>query len=149
MQETQENTQQAQVKKASRLEKTIHTWLIKAFQYSVANPNDKRKMNREKVCLNFIISIFSPQAQASPQLIGASKNLYKRLKMNIKEKLIRVEKSPKLQALKEKYPKLDIERAYKYAVLSDKFALKSDDIETFDKIIEILASNASKSKKDK
>ncbi|NDJ27706.1 hypothetical protein DMB95_06975 [Campylobacter sp. MIT 12-8780] len=141
--------QETQNKQPSRLEKIIHTWLIKAFQYQLANPNDKRKMNREKVCLNFIISIFSPQTQPNPQLIGASKNLYKRLKNTIREKLKRVSKTPKLQTLKEKYPKLEIERAYKYAVLSNKFALTNEDIETFEKIIEILALNVSKNKKDK
>lgn len=135
-------------KEPSKLEKTIRSWIIKNYQYTLANPQDKRKFNREKVCLNFIVNIFSPNTQPTPQLIGSSKNIYKKQKNSIREKLKRVSKSPKLQSLIKKYPKLNVERAYKYAILSDKFALNNDDIELFEKIIEILALKASKSPND-
>lgn len=51
------------------------------------------------------------------------------------------------EKFQEKYPDLDIINAYKYTILSNKYALLNEDIEDFENIIKILLQlNTAKNK---
>jgi len=55
-----------------------------------------------------------------------------------RKKVDRVQVTQKLDELKVQFPQYNIEKAYSYAVISGKFALKNDDIKDFMRIITLL-----------
>ncbi|MCR6590497.1 Uncharacterised protein [Campylobacter insulaenigrae] len=123
--------------KSDRLEKIIHTWVVNCTKYSLKNPHDKRRINRKNGCIKFVLNIFE-KTKNKNALIGISSSLYDKYKNLYKSKLARVKQSSKIKSLQEKYPNLDIINAYKYAILSNKYALLNEDIEDFENIIKIL-----------
>ena len=128
--------------KESRVSKATHTWLVKNYTYKLLHPDDTRTFNRAENCVKYILRHATP----NKELIAASTTLYYKNLNTIKNKLKRINKTQKLKALIAKYPKLNIERAYKLAVLHDKLALNADDIEFFEKLL-IVAIKQPKTKK--
>ena len=131
--------------KESKVSKATHTWLVKNYTHKLTHPDDKRNFNRAENCVKFITR-FSPKNEKLKALESAATNYYYKNKNTIEHKLKRTKRSPKLKALIAKYPKLNIERAYKLAVLHDKLALNADDIEFFEKLL-IVAIKQPKTKK--
>ena len=117
--------------KESRVSKATRTWIIKNYTYKLLHPDDTRTFNRAENSVKYILRHATP----NKELIAASTTLYYKNLNTIKNKLKRINKTQKLKALATKYPKLNIERAYKLAVLHDKLALNADDIEFFENLL--------------
>ena len=115
----------------SRLCKAINTWLIKQTAYKMRNPKRRHDLRRLQRCLEF----FAPLIRGDEKISAAARVYFYRNKNTIITKLKRANHSPKLKLLINKYPKLNIARAYKYAILFDKLALKNDDIKFFEELI--------------
>lgn len=132
--------------KLSKLEKTIETWIIKQYIYSIKT-QDKRRLNKQSNCINFLLKFYgkNPQEKEGIKLISMTK--YKKIKNHYKTKLARVQKHKGLNELQRKYPNIDIISAYKVAVLRNKLKLTKTDIECFEENIEILSKILIKNKK--
>ncbi len=93
----------------------------------------KRKyyLGRLKQCLSFL----APLIKGDEKIKAVAMVYFYRNKNTIKTKLNRANHSPKLKLLVHKYPNLNIAKAYKYALLLDKLALKNDDIKFFEELI--------------
>lgn len=122
----------------SMLEKMVNTWVKKNYIFALKNPNDKRQLNSEKNCSRFILSKLGRDTDEKTRIKFATKAFFKKAKANTKIKLYRISKHQKIQEIQSKYPKLDIENAYKYLVLENKFAVNSTEIKNFETLIEIL-----------
>lgn len=124
----------AQSKQESKLSKATRTWLIKNYSHKLLHPDDKRTFNRADNCVKYLTRHAAP----NKELTAAATSYFYKNKQTIKTKLQRTKNSPKLKTLIAKYPKFNIEQAYKYAVLHDKLALTQDDIKFFENLIKII-----------
>lgn len=120
-------------KQESKLSKATRTWLISNYSHKLLYPNDKRAFNRADNCVKYLTRYTTP----NKELIVAATSYFYKNKQTIKTKLQRIKNSPKLKTLIAKYPKFNIEQAYKYAVLHDKLSLTQNDIDFFENLIKI------------
>lgn len=132
------SAQQDTAKQESKLSKATYTWLVKNYNHKLLHPDDKRTFNRAGNCVQFLTR-HSPE---NKKLAAAAMNYYYKNKNAIKTKLARTKNSPKLKKLIAKYPKLNIERAYKFAVINEKLSLTQDDIDFFEKMLIIAIKKA-------
>lgn len=119
----------------SKLEKITHTWLKKAYREHFENGyNISRTM-----FLKFLKNVLKPNSKKSEdKLIAAGTNLYNKIYSSYKMRQSRIKDTDKLNDLKQKFPNLDIDCAFRYAVVTGKFNLNIDDIEDFECIVKIL-----------
>lgn len=125
-------------KSKSKLEKITETWFKGAFYESF---KQGFKVSRNYF-IDFVMKIYMPQDETRKKALKASaRKLFDNyVKLN-RNKIKRVKTTQKLNDLKAQFPKYDIEKAYSYAVISGKFALKNDDIKDFMRIITLLKKN--------
>lgn len=119
----------------SRLEKITITWLKKAYRKHLESGYNISG----KAYLNFIKSVMKPSTKEGEEKLRASgKRLFDRIYSAYRMRQASVKNTTKLDELKAKYPNLNIEVAYRYAVLTGKFGLNADDIEDFDCLVQLL-----------
>lgn len=133
-------------KPSKKLEKTIDSWIKNHHIYSIKT-QDKRRISTEKNCLDFIVKIYGKTPNDKPFVRAKAKVIFKRIKNKYKAKLARISRNQTLQKIQERYPNIDIIRAYKYGVLKDKIALSPNDLKYFEETLDILSKQAIKSKK--
>ena len=122
-------------KSKSMLEKMTETWLKGAYFKSY----EKGYKISRSYYLKFIKSTLKPKnEEAEKKLKISGTKLFDKIFVNYRNKIARLNKTQKLNDLKTQFPKYDIEKAYSYAVISGKFALKNDDIKDFMRIITLL-----------
>lgn len=127
----------------SRLEKITITWLKKAYRNHFENGY---KISRV-MFLKFVKSIMQPtEKEGEDRLKISATKLYNKIYSAYKMRQMSVRKTDKLDELKAKYPKLNIETAYRYAVVTGKFNLNADDIEDFEYICKFLTQKEDKNK---
>lgn len=83
------------------------------------------------------------------KLLTSGKKIYDKIYSAQKMRQKSVKTTDKLDELKNKYPKLNIEKAFRYAVVSGKFNLNADDIEDFEYLAKFLISPKEEIKKEK
>jgi len=125
-------------KSKSRLEKITVTWLKKAYREHFKN----RYAISRSMYLKFLKTIMKPSSKENEnKLIASGTKLYNKIYSAYKMRQMSVRRTDKLDELKAKYPKLNIETAYRYAIVTGKFNLNADDIEDFEYLVEFLTQN--------
>ena len=74
-------------------------------------------------------------AVKNDRLEAAATALYYKNKNTIETKLQRIRRSEKLKKLTQKYPKLNIEKGFKVAMLHGNFSLTHKDIKLFENVL--------------
>ncbi|AII15605.1 hypothetical protein CIG1485E_a0080 (plasmid) [Campylobacter iguaniorum] len=122
----------------SRLEKITVTWLKKAYREHFENGY----VISRSMYLKFIKIIMKPTSkEGENKLIASGTKLYNKIYSAYKMRQMSVRKTDKLDELKAKYPNLNIETAYRYAIVTGKFNLNADDIEDFEYLVQFLTQN--------
>lgn len=130
----------------SKLEKITSTWIKKAYRVHLENGYKISK----SLYLKFIKNIMNPNSKENEEkLLTSAKKMYDKIYVAYKMRQNRIQSSDKLDELKNKYPKLNIEKAFRYAVVSGKFNLNADDIEDFEYLAKFLVSPKEEIKKEK
>ncbi|QIR75267.1 hypothetical protein [Sulfurospirillum diekertiae] len=128
----------------SRLEKIANTWIKKAYREYFVNGY---KISRS-LFVKFTKNIFEPKSEENrKQLEAASKKLFDKTYNTYRNRQHRITNSDKFNELVARYPKLNIDKAYRYAIVSGKFNLNADDIEEFEYILKFALSKKEDSNK--
>jgi len=125
----------------SRLDKITTTWLKKAYRQHFENGY----VISRSLYLKFLKFIMKPKTKESEdKLIASGTKLYNKIYSAYKMRQMSVRKTDKLDEIKAKYPELNIESAYRYAIVTGKFNLNADDIEDFEYMVRFLTQKDSK-----
>jgi hypothetical protein len=130
----------------SRLEKITNTWIKKAYREYFENGY---KISRS-LFIKFTKNILEPKSEENrKQLEIASKKLFDKIYNTFRNRQHRITDSHKFKELVARYPKLNIDKAYRYAIISGKFNLNANDIEEFEYILKFaLSKNEDTNKKN-
>lgn len=118
-------------KQKSPLDKAAHTWLVKNYTYKLTHPDSEHSSNKASIFVKFI----TRNALKNDRLEAAATALYYKNKNTIETKLQRIRRSEKLKKLTQKYPKLNIEKGFKVAMLHGNFSLTHKDIKLFENVL--------------
>lgn len=125
-------------KAKTRLEKITESWLKKAYFNSL----NKGYIVSRNLFLNFVKNIMKPKTdEEDKRLTYSSTKLFEKINAIIRNKKQRLFRSKKLDKLKKDFPNLNIQDAYLYAMITEKFKLKQDDIDNFERIVRLLISS--------
>lgn len=130
----------------SRLEKITNTWIKKAYRAHF----EHGYIISRSLYLKFIKGIINPNSkEGEEKLTTSGKKLYDKIYSAQKMRQKSVKTTDKLDELKNKYPKLNIEKAFSYAIVTGKFNLNADDIEEFEYILKFALSPKDNKEKEK
>jgi len=130
----------------SRLEKIANTWVKKAYREYFENGY---KISRS-LFIKFTKNILEPKSEENRnQLESASRKVFDKAYNTFRLRQYRLTNSEKFNDLVARYPKLNIDKAYRYAIVSGKFNLNADDIEDFEYILKFALSSKENPKKEK
>ena len=125
----------------SRLDKITTTWLKKAYRQHFENGY----VISRSMYLKFIKTIMKPTSkEGENKLVASGTKLYNKIYSAYKMRQMRIKNSDKLDEIKAKYPELNIETAYRYAIVTGKFNLNADDIEDFEYMVRFLTQTKAK-----
>lgn len=130
----------------SKLEKITATWIKKAYRKHFSEGTQIS----QTIYLRFINTIMNHNnEEGTMNLRFAAKNLFDKIYGTYRARQHSIGKSNKFNELIERYPKLNIDKAYRYAIMTGKFNLNSDDIEEFEYILKFALSSKENSNKRK
>ncbi|QFR43147.1 hypothetical protein [Sulfurimonas xiamenensis] len=120
-------------KTKSRLEKIIDTWLKKAYNLKLQNGY----VIHRSFLLRFVKTIYENYDE---NIKRAAIYHFDKYNDKNKKKIKRAYENIRLNDLQERYPEFNILDAYAYALITEKFKIKEDDLIEFDNIISLLKS---------
>ena len=133
-------------KNISRLEKITNTWIKKAYRKRFS----EGMQISQTLYLRFINTIMNPDSEKSAMnLRFAAKSVFDKIYGTYRARQHSIGKSNKFNELVDRYPQLNIDKAYRYAIMTGKFNLNADDIEEFEYILKFALSSKENSSKKK
>ncbi len=124
----------AQSSKSSN-EKRVETWLKKAyFEHLYGGYSISRNF-----LLAFMITIIKPSSdEGKKKLKYSSTRYFEQYNDKFKKRLKRCRENERVLELQQQYPKLNIVDAFAYGLIIDKFNTTNEDLEWFEKMIQIM-----------
>lgn len=130
----------------TRLEKIATTWIKKAYREYFGNGY---KISRS-LFIKFTKNIFEPKSEENRnQLEISSRKIFDKVYNTYRNRQHRIPNSDKFNELVARYPKLNIDKAFRYAIVTGKFNLNADDIEEFEYILKFALSPKDNKEKEK
>ncbi len=120
-------------KTRSRLEKIVDTWLKKAYNLKLQNGY----VIHRSFLLRFVKTIYENYDE---NIKRAAIYHFDKYNDKNKKKIKRAYENIRLNDLQERYPEFNILDAYAYALITEKFKIKEDDLIEFENIISLLKS---------
>lgn len=120
-------------KTRSRLEKIVDTWLKKAYNLKL----QKGYVIHRSFLLKFVKTIYQNYDE---NIKRAAIYHFDKYNDKNKKKIKRAYENIRLNDLQERYPEFNIMDAYAYALITEKFKIKEDDLIEFENIISLLKS---------
>jgi hypothetical protein len=116
-------------------EKRVETWLKKAyFEHLYGGYSISRNF-----LLAFMITIIKPSGEEGKKKLKYSSTRYfEQYNDKFKKRLKRCRENERILELQKKYPKLNIVDAFAYGLIIDKFNTTNEDLEWFEKMIQIM-----------
>jgi hypothetical protein len=116
-------------------EKRVETWLKKAyFEHLYGGYSISRNF-----LLAFMITIIKPSGEEGKKKLKYSSTRYfEQYNDKFKKRLKRCRENERILELQKKYPKLNIIDAFAYGLIIDKFNTTNEDLEWFEKMIQIM-----------
>ena len=118
----------------TQLESIAEGWLKKAYFYALKNDTTVSQV----LFCKFIEEIFKPKENERRYLRLHCTKTFRQIRNRYMQKQFRVRNNSRIGKLQAKYPKIDIQKAYTYAVISGKFKIKNEDIKIFERILLLL-----------
>lgn len=119
----------------SPYEKSIQTIVKHDMIEKITNPEKKKHKWMNNKFLTFLSSVL-PDGDFAGQ--KTAKSLYEKHRLYYANKISRMKRSPKVAALSEKYPDIDVQKALSVGILSDKLDTTVDDLNFLDNLIGVL-----------
>ncbi|WP_428739630.1 hypothetical protein [Sulfurimonas sp.] len=120
-------------KTKSRLEKIVDTWLKKAYNLKLQNGY----VIHRSFLLRFVKTIYENYDE---NIKRAAIYHFDKYNDKNKKKIKRAYENVRLNDLQERYPEFNIFDAYAYALITEKFKIKEDDLIEFENIVSLLKS---------
>ncbi|DAB32471.1 MAG TPA: hypothetical protein CFH79_03740 [Sulfurospirillum sp. UBA11407] len=120
-------------KTKSRLEKIVDTWLKKAYYLKLK----KGYVIHRSFLLKFVKTIYQNYDE---NIKRAAIYHFDKYNDKNKKKIKRAYENIRLNDLQERYPEFNILDAYAYALVTEKFKIKEDDLIEFENIVALLKS---------
>jgi len=116
-------------------EKRVETWLKKAyFEHLYGGYSISRNF-----LLAFMITIIKPSGEEGKKKLKYSSTRYfEQYNDKFKKRLKRCRTNERVLELQQKYPKFNIVDAFAYGLIIDKFNTTNEDLEWFEKMIQIM-----------
>ena len=116
-------------------EKRVETWLKKAyFEHLYGGYSISRNF-----LLAFMITIIKPSGEEGKKKLKYSSTRYfEQYNDKFKKRLKRCRENERVLELQQKYPKFNIVDAFAYGLIIDKFNTTNEDLEWFEKMIQIM-----------